>query len=94
MSDNNYPPGGVLFVNSRKASDKHPDFTGNLEISDEVLRDLIAQAKAGKTPKMDVSAWKRQGAKGPFIGLQAKKAWVKPAATSTSYGFDDDSIPF
>jgi len=87
-----YPPGGVLFPNSRKTSDKHPDFTGSLEVTDEVLRDLIAQAKAGKTPKMDLSAWKKQGGKGPFISMTAKKAWVKQERGGGS--FDDDIIPF
>jgi hypothetical protein len=86
-----YPPGGVLFPNARKTSDKHPDYTGNLEITEEVLRDLIAQAKAGKTPKMDLSGWKKQSGKGPFVSMVAKKAWVKPESTGT---YDDDSIPF
>jgi hypothetical protein len=91
MSGIVYPPGGVLFPNRRKTTDKHPDMTGNLEISKDLLKELLEAAKAGKPIKMDVSAWSKTGNSGKFLSLKASKAWEKQAATSDSF---DDDIPF
>ena len=33
-----YPPGGRLFVNDKKTTEKHPDYRGNLEISVDLLK--------------------------------------------------------
>jgi len=91
MSGTAYPPGGVLFPNRRKTTDKHPDMTGNLEISKDLLKELLEAAKAGKPIKMDVSAWSKTGNSGKFLSLKASKAWEKPVAASNSF---DDDVPF
>jgi hypothetical protein len=97
MSD--YPPGGVLFTNDRKKSDKAPDYTGNLELSDEVLRDLVAQAKEGKTPKMELVGWKKMGKSGKgFLSLVGKKPWEPDGSRSETTRqkpkADLDDLPF
>lgn len=95
MSDNKYPPGGVLFINKRKTTDKHPDYTGSLEISRELLGELVAAAKAGKEIKMDVSGWKKQSKAGNnFLSIVAKKPYEKPAGGGGSYGGSRDDDPF
>lgn len=67
-----YPPGGILGKNDRKTQDNQPDYTGKLEITQEVLDSLNAQAKrGGDHPTMELSGWKKDGRKGPFISLRA-----------------------
>jgi uncharacterized protein (DUF736 family) len=92
-----YPPGGVLFPNRRKTSDKHPDFTGNLEISRDLLTELVEAAKGGKEIKMDVSAWTKTGKSGQkFLSLTARKPFVSSSNgnNGASNNNVDDEIPF
>jgi len=86
---------GVLFKNQRKDSDKHPDYTGNINI--------------GGT-EFWLSAWIKDGAKGKFMSLSVKpkddqpqqsisqRAMPKgrdPISSGRSLKDDmDDSIPF
>jgi uncharacterized protein (DUF736 family) len=87
-----YPPGGALFTNERKTSDKHPDYRGNLEIDRDLLKIMVEQAKAGEKINMDLAGWKKTSKSGStFLSLKAdkpyKKAEQKPAPI-------DDEIPF
>jgi hypothetical protein len=86
---------GIMFVNDRKESDKHPDRTGNAMID-------------GK--QYWVSGWVKQGAKGPFLSLafkpkeerkeasiQTKDRGSYAVQTKTNQSLDDDmdsEIPF
>jgi len=91
-----YPNSGALFKNKRKTTDKHPDMTGTIEIGEDLLRELLAQAKAGKDIKVDVSAWSKATKAGDkFLSLQVKKAWEKQEGRSSGWskGLDDD-VPF
>lgn len=77
MSENRYPPGGVLFPNSRKTQQNHPDMTGSLEISGELLIDLVCAADSGQPIKMDISAWTKTSKTGSkFLSLTARKPFV------------------
>jgi len=52
---NDYPPSGVLFQNDRKKNEKSPDYTGQIELSDEVVNDLVDQMSRGITkPKVSL----------------------------------------
>lgn len=75
---------GVLFKNDRKQSDKHPDYTGRINI---------------QGVEHWLSAWINDGAKGKFMSLaigdpcqqkaeQAAQGYSQPAS-----GMDQD-IPF
>ena len=69
---NDYPPSGVLFTNTRKKPDtKQPDYTGNLELSVDVVKDLQRQISDGSTkPKLALAGWKKVSQKGQtFISM-------------------------
>jgi uncharacterized protein (DUF736 family) len=85
MADYDNTNRGVLFINDRKQSDKHPDYKGSINVGGQ---------------EFWLSAWTKTGAKGEFISLSiepkeaksdavAPKTPAKPAATGM-----DDSIPF
>lgn len=87
MSDYDNTNRGGIWKNDKKETDKHPDFTGNLDV-DGV--------------EYWVSGWKRDpdsNPKAPALRLRVKKKDTKPAAKadgfrdSTPDNFDDD-IPF
>lgn len=56
----NYGPSGALFPAKQKKSEKSPDFTGKLELSDEVVNDLISQMERGvDKPVISLVAWRK-----------------------------------
>ena len=70
-------PGGAMFKNNRKERDTHPDLTGFVELTDEVIRSINDQAASGvKFPKVEISGWSKVSSKGnKFISLSAKKPY-------------------
>ena len=46
-----YPPSGVLFANKKKTKQNSPDYTGNLELSDEVVNDLVCLLYTSPSPR-------------------------------------------
>ena len=88
MTDYDNTNRGVLFKNQRKDSDKHPDYTGNINI--------------GGT-EFWLSAWIKDGAKGKFMSLSVKpkdeqpmsqKAPEKAAGRAHLNNDMNDDIPF
>jgi len=51
---------GGLWPNDEKSKPSHPDMKGRVEISSEQMKGLIAMAKEGKTPKIQLAAWHRK----------------------------------
>ena len=57
-----YPPRGALFQNQNKQKETQPDYTGNLEIPNDVAQDIIAQINEGiEAPKIDLAGWLEEG---------------------------------
>lgn len=56
------PNSGALWKNDKKKTEKHPDFTGNVDIEGTKYR---------------LSAWKKAGPKGTFLSL-AVSEWQEP----------------
>ena len=55
-----YPPSGTLFMSKNKRSDRSPDYTGQFELSYDVIEDLVRQMKDGvKKPQFNISCWKK-----------------------------------
>lgn len=70
----------VLFKNNRKESDKHPDYTGTIELEN------------GK--KLKLAAWIREGKKGKFMSGRVSE-FQEMQSNHQSGGNDFDSeIPF
>lgn len=96
-------PGGALFKNNKKTSDRHPDLTGFVELNQEAAQSIMDQLNRGvQYPKLEISAWTKVSQKGnKFISMSAKKPWEKTnqdsrdfQAPSPQHNDMDDSIPF
>ena len=92
--------GGNAFKNNFATSDKHPKFTGNMMISSDVIKDLIAYAKNNTTPeepeninkaKVKVAVWERTTKKGdPYMYIQLE-AVPSTELKKDDAPFDDDN---
>lgn len=73
---------GVLFKNRDKETDKHPDYTGKLNVNGTELR---------------IAAWIRESKSGQkFMSLKVSEPTTKAASKPETRGFDDivDDVPF
>lgn len=98
-------PGGALFKRNRPQGDpnsKVPNYSGNLEISVEVLQDLIKRANNKEPILMDILAYTNQhpqhGVWLKVYGTINKPFTPKTQPRGTNYGTTrpqlDDDIPF
>lgn len=88
-----YPPSGRLFK-TKSQHPKAPDMDGTLEIDDELLRHLLAQAKAGEKISMSIAAYENTHPNhGVWYRLIAKKPFVKQNTRETSRGKSEE-LPF
>jgi len=97
---------GALFKNRKTQNERQPDYTGNIEVDGDVVRDLMAQLNEGvKHPKADLSAWIRQSKSGMnFLSLNSSVFYERNGGhnrssnninTQGSVSNDmDDEIPF
>ena len=95
---------GALFKNRKKQTEKQPDYTGNIEMDGDVVRDLMAQLNEGvKHPKADLSAWIRQSKGGMnFLSLNSSVFYERNGGHNKSSNNNqssasndlDDEIPF
>ena len=97
---------GALFKNRKKQNERQPDYTGNIEMDGDVVRDLMAQLNEGvKHPKADLSAWIRKSKSGMnFLSLNSSIYYERNGGHNKSSnnsnnqtsGLDDmdDEIPF
>lgn len=77
---------GVLFLNKDKKTEKHPDYSGKLDVDgDEFYIDGWVRATKDGKKFLSISVKRKDGA-----GGAAKPA--KPAAAPVA--LDDDDIPF
>jgi hypothetical protein len=72
--DNGYPPSGTLFVTKTKRTERSPDYSGQFEVSHEVVEDLVRQMKDGvRKPIFNIAGWKKYSDKTgtSFLSLRA-----------------------
>lgn len=84
MSQYDNTNSGVLFKNDRKESEKHPDYTGKLNVNGE---------------EFWLSAWIKTGQRGKFMSLSVKPKDMNAsapakAAAGIAEPYQDDAIPF
>mgnify|MGYP000880846844 FL=1 len=100
-----YPASGILFQNDRKEKPTQPDYTGNIELGPEVIRDLMAQLDEGvEQPKANLVGWRKTGKTGrPFLSLRGSimrerqaegSGYQSQAPANTAVAGLDDEIPF
>lgn len=95
---NEYPPSGALFTNEKKSKNTQPDYTGNLELSDDVVNDLVDQMQRGiAKPKIDLAGWKRVSKNGrTFLSVIGNVPYERKqnGAAPTSQALTEDEVPF
>jgi hypothetical protein len=96
-----FPASGVLFANDRKQSDKQPDYTGNLEIDAETVRDLYQQMQSGGDhPKVNLVGWRKTSKSGKtFLSVKVSVMRERTQQAVTRYQAPpsndlNDDIPF
>jgi hypothetical protein len=100
-----YPASGILFQNDRKEKPTQPDYTGNIELEPEVIRDLMAQLDEGvEQPKANLVGWRKTGKTGrPFLSLRGSimrerqaegSGYQSQPPSNTAVAGLDDEIPF
>ncbi len=73
---------GVLFKNDKKESEKHPDYTGRINVGGKEMR---------------LAAWIKEGQKGKFMSLMVSEFQKQEAPKQTGAGKladMSDDIPF
>ncbi len=92
---------GSLNKNTKKTSDKAPDYNGKLELDAECIRYLVEGIKKGDAKvKISISGWLKDGDWGKWISLSMSTPFEKeggrPAPRpAPKASFDPDSeIPF
>lgn len=75
--ENKYLNSGALFQNTRKTSDKAPEWKGDIELGADVVNYLAQQLKEGKPAKLEFAGWNRTSSKGTsFLSLKASTPFV------------------
>ena len=88
---------GNAYVNDYKKQDKHPDFTGFLDISREQIQALIEQGKSGQEPKLALALWVYPSKRDPnerrfFITAEPKEKRSNKPKPKDDWGNTD--VPF
>lgn len=98
MSNDKYPKTeGGLYANQYKKANNHPDWTGNVSISSDQIKNIIAMGKAGEEPKLKLAAWNRKSKEDGkayfYISAEAKFDESKVSAPPETYSSEVVSVP-
>jgi len=105
MYDNKNQSDGAIYTNKYKTGDKQPDWTGAVEMSRDMLKELVTKLKTGDTAEnggveIRVALWNRTSKKGneykyARLDIPQKKEEPKPVENvNDNPVFDDDDLPF
>lgn len=74
------PTGGAIFPNREKASQNHPDYTGDLELDMDTLRQLVADVNAGMPARLRLAGWLNDMKNGgKYLRIKAERSDRQPA---------------
>jgi hypothetical protein len=94
---NQFPNSGKLSPNKYKDNPKKPDMTGELVMTKDAIKELLAESPADEVT-IKLGAWKMQGAYGEWVRLSwnnyKPKAQVNPYVQPKQDTLDDSDIPF
>jgi len=107
--ENNTQSDGAIYINNYKTNDKQPTRTGTIELTKDLMRDLVTKIRAGEPAKIRIACWDRTAKSGiDYLyarvdipqkrdGDSAPQPTPQPTPPKTeephSADFDDD-IPF
>ena len=108
MDNNEMKCDGAIFTNKFKDKDTKPDWTGEVEMSKAMLKELVKKVKAGDLGEnggvlLKQALWNRTSKNGneyKYSRLEVKKAQVEQVAEPVVSGNDDadtfgeEDIPF
>jgi len=94
---NQFPNSGKLSPNKYKDNPKKPDMTGELVMTKDAIKELLAESPNDEVT-IKLGAWKMQGANGEWVRLSwnnyKPKAPVNPYVQPKQDTLDDSDIPF
>ncbi len=82
---------GAVFANTYKKQPKHPDFTGEIELSKSLLKALVERAKANQDLSISMAMWDRVSKDGKvykYVSIEL------PEIKEEEVEVFDDEIPF
>tara|TARA_R100000544_G_scaffold20911_1_gene10216 strand:- start:220 stop:552 length:333 start_codon:yes stop_codon:yes gene_type:complete len=107
--ENNTQSDGAIYINNYKTNEKQPTRTGNIELTKDLLKELVTKVKSGEPAKIRIACWDRTAKSGiDYLyarvdipqkrdGDSAPQQAPQPTPPKTeephSADFDDD-IPF
>ncbi len=108
MDNNEMKCDGAIFTNKFKDKDTKPDWTGEVEMSKAMLKELVKKVKAGDLGEnggvlLKQALWNRTSKKGneyKYSRLEVKKAQVEQVAepvvsvNDDADTFGEEDIPF
>jgi len=101
MADNNnrVQSEGAIYINNFKDKDTKPDWTGKVELSKQLLKDLVTRVKEGGNAELRVALWDRTSKNNNEykfarldIPMDKKEEPVKEEPTGSN--FNEEDIPF
>ena len=91
---------GAIYINNFKDKDTKPDWTGKVELSKQLLKDLVTRVKEGGNAELRVALWDRTSKNGndyKYARLDIpmeKKEEPKKEEPKEESNFSEEDIPF
>lgn len=92
MSDKYPKSEGVLFINTDREKDSHPNWRGHIVVTKEQVMQIRRMVEAGQEPRLQVAAWNRkaQGTGAKYLFLSTEAYMKEPKRSSDGWDDDDD----
>ena len=87
---------GAIYINNFKDKDTKPDWTGKVELSKDLLKELVTKVKEGGDAELRVALWDRTSKNGNDYKYTRMDIPIvkKQEEPKTESNFTDEDIPF